>query len=77
MQDLETSNRQLDSRCTDLREAATGHEHRAKEIASELTKSNQTIERLTADNQVSKEKLKRKQAIIVRQVRLHLATMDT
>jgi hypothetical protein len=68
MQDLESSNRQLESRCVDLREASTGHEHRAKEAAAELSKSNQTIERISSDLQVSKEKLKRKQAIIVRQV---------
>lgn len=68
MQDLEQSGKQLDSRCGELREAAAGHEHRAKEAAADVSKSNHVIERLTADLQTSKDKLKRKQVIIVRQV---------
>jgi hypothetical protein len=68
VQDLEQSGKQLDSRCGELREAAAGHEHRAKEAAAEVSKSNHVIERLTADLQTSKDKLKRKQVIIVRQV---------
>jgi hypothetical protein len=45
------------------------HEHRAAEAAAELGRSNHVIERLTADVQASKDKLKRKQIIIVRQAR--------
>lgn len=68
LQDLEQSSKQLDSRCAELREAAAGHEHRSKESASQVVKSASVIERLTADLQGSKDKLKRKQVIIVRQV---------
>lgn len=69
MQDLEQSTRQLDGRCAELREAAAGHEHRSRESAAQVLKCNSVIERLTADLQTSKDKLKRKQVIIVRQVR--------
>ena len=68
LQDLEQSTKQLDSRCAELREAANGHEHRGKEAAAQVVKCNGVIERLTADLQTSKDKLKRKQVIIVRQV---------
>jgi hypothetical protein len=73
LQDLEHSLKQLEGRCGELRDAATGHEHRAKEASAEVSKSKQIIERLTADLQTSKDKLKRKQVIIVRQVRWHNA----
>ena len=69
MQDLEGSVRQLEARCEELREAASGHEHRAKEAAAEAGRSGHVVERLTGDLQAAKDKLKRKQVIIVRQVR--------
>lgn len=68
-QDLEANAKQLDARCSELRETSIGHEHRAKEAAAELAKSGQSVDRLASDLQVAREKLKRKQAIIVRQVR--------
>ena len=55
-------------RCGELRDAAAGHEQRGKEAAADVVKGNQIVERLTADLQTSKDKLKRKQVIIVRQV---------
>ena len=61
--------KQLDARCAELREAGAAHEHRAAEATAELSRSNHVVERLTADLQTSRDKLKRKQAIIVRQVR--------
>jgi chromosome segregation ATPase len=67
LQDLEGSIRQLECRCTELREAGATHEHRAAEAAAELGRSNHVIERLSGDLQTSKDKLKRKQIIIVRQ----------
>ena len=70
LQDLEASLKQSEARCSELREACAGHEQRAREAAAEVTKSSHVIERLTADLQTSKDKLKRKQVIIVRQVRM-------
>ena len=65
---METSARQLESRCSELKEASSGHEQRAKEASAEVAKGNHIIEKLTADLQNNKEKLKRKQAVLVRQV---------
>ncbi|KAL6758042.1 centriole protein [Haematococcus lacustris] len=67
VRDLEGSVRQLESRCADLRDSAAGHDQRAKDAASEVIKGNQIIEKLTNDLKMTKEKVKRKQAIIVRQ----------
>ena len=44
--DLETSARQLDSRCNDLKEAASSSELRAKDAQAEVLKGNQVIEKL-------------------------------
>lgn len=46
IRDLESSVRQLEERCSDLRGVAAGHEARAKEAAQEVAKANQAVERL-------------------------------
>jgi hypothetical protein len=45
--DLEAAGKQWEARCGDLREAAAGHEARAKEAAAEVLKGNQIIEKLS------------------------------
>jgi len=65
--DLEMTVRQLEGRCADQREVSAGHEQRAKEAQAEVVKGNQIIEKLSNDLKLLKEKIKRKQAIIVRQ----------
>ena len=46
MRELETSVRQLEARCNDLRDAASGHDQRAKEAQAEVLKGNHIIEKL-------------------------------
>lgn len=65
--DLEASTRQLEERCSELKESAAGHELRAKEAAAEVLKGNRIIEKVSNDLRMAKEKAKRKQAIIGRQ----------
>eukprot|EP00798_Chlamydomonas_sp_ICE-L_P020164 gene20164-26900_t len=67
IRDLETSVRQLESRCTDLRDAAAGHDIRAKDAQAEVLKGNQIIEKLSNDIKLTKEKARRKTAIVMRQ----------
>ena len=45
--DLEASTRQLEERCSELKEASGGHEARAREEAAEVLKGNRIIEKLT------------------------------
>lgn len=45
--DLEASSRQLEERCSELKEAAVGHEVRAKEAAAEVLKGNRIIEKVS------------------------------
>ena len=45
--DLEASTRQLDERCSELKESAAGHELRAKEAAAEVLKGNRIIEKVS------------------------------
>lgn len=47
VRDLESSAKQWESRCADLKEAASSHEQRAKEASAEVLKGNQIIEKLT------------------------------
>ena len=47
MRELETSVRQLEGRCSDLRDAAAGHDQRAKDTQAEVLKGNHIIEKLT------------------------------
>eukprot|EP00891_Asterochloris_glomerata_P008911 jgi/Astpho2/8911/Aster-x0832 len=65
--DLEASTRQLEERCSELKEASGGHEARAREEAAEVLKGNRIIEKLTNDLRMAKEKGRRRQAIIARQ----------
>lgn len=46
VRELETSVRQLEGRCNDLREAAAGHEQRTKDAQAEVVKGNNIIEKL-------------------------------
>jgi|LauGreDrversion2_5_1035112.scaffolds.fasta_scaffold235191_1 uncharacterized protein YoxC len=46
VRELETSVRQLEGRCSDLREAAAGHEQRTKDAQAEVVKGNSIIEKL-------------------------------
>ncbi len=45
--DLEASSRQLEERCSELKESAVGHEVRAKEAAAEVLKGNRIIEKVS------------------------------
>ena len=45
--DLEASSRQLEERCSELKESAAGHEVRAKEAAAEVLKGNRIIEKVS------------------------------
>lgn len=45
--DLEASARQLEERCSELKESAAGHELRAKEAVAEVLKGNRIIEKVT------------------------------
>ena len=45
--DLEASTRQLEERCSELKESAAGHELRAKEAAAEVLKGNRIIEKVS------------------------------
>ncbi|GBF91102.1 hypothetical protein Rsub_04771 [Raphidocelis subcapitata] len=65
--DLEASARQWEERCGELREALAAHEARLRESAAEVLRGNSIIEKLQSDLRLSRDKLKRKQAIIVRQ----------
>ena len=47
LRDLEAAMRQLDSRCTDLRDVAVAADARGKEAQAEVLKGNQIIEKLT------------------------------
>ena len=46
VRELETSVRQLEARCADLRDASAGHDQRAKEAQAEVVKGNHIIEKL-------------------------------
>lgn len=48
--DLEASSRQLEERCSELKEAAAGHELRAKEAAAEVLKGNRIIEKVSVSS---------------------------
>ena len=48
--DLEASTRQLEERCSELKESAAGHELRAKEAAAEVLKGNRIIEKVSVSN---------------------------
>ncbi len=50
--DLEASSRQLEERCSELKESAAGHEVRAKEAAAEVLKGNRIIEKVSVSVQV-------------------------
>lgn len=67
MKALEAAGRSAEERASELKEAAAGHEARARESAGEVAKGNRIIEKLGGDLKMAKEKLRRKQAIIVRQ----------
>lgn len=43
---MEGTLRQLEERCTDLREAASGHEERARGAAAEAAKAQRAIDKL-------------------------------
>lgn len=47
LRDMEAALRQLESRCTDLREAGAASDARGKEAQAEVLKGNQIIEKLT------------------------------
>eukprot|EP00878_Enallax_costatus_P015722 GHUV01016473.1.p1 GENE.GHUV01016473.1~~GHUV01016473.1.p1 ORF type:complete len:465 (+),score=180.96 GHUV01016473.1:3033-4427(+) len=76
LSDLEAAAKQWESRCADLRDLVAGHESRCKEAAAEVMKGNDIIEKLQTDVRLLKEKVKRKQAILVRQEE-ELASRDT
>lgn len=67
VKDLEAATSQWEERCNDLKHNLLQKEAQAKEAATEVMKGNQIIEKLTSDLRLAKEKVKRKQAIIVRQ----------
>ncbi|KAI8471988.1 MAG: centriole protein [Monoraphidium minutum] len=67
LSDLEGAARQWEERCSELREALGAHEQRLKESAAEVLKGNQIIEKLQSDLRLARDKVKRKQAILVRQ----------
>lgn len=46
VRDLEAGMRQLEERCTELKEAAAGHEERARAASAEVLKGNRIIEKL-------------------------------
>jgi len=48
--DLEASSRQLEERCSELKESAAGHELRAKEAAAEVLKGNRIIEKVSVSD---------------------------
>lgn len=45
--DLEASTRQLEERCSELKESSAGHELRAKDAAAEILKGNRIIEKVS------------------------------
>ena len=51
--DLEASTRQLEERCSELKESAAGHELRAKEAAAEVLKGNRIIEKVSVSTTLS------------------------
>ena len=51
--DLEASTRQLEERCSELKESAAGHELRAKEAAAEVLKGNRIIEKVSVSTPLS------------------------
>ncbi|GAX76067.1 hypothetical protein CEUSTIGMA_g3510.t1 [Chlamydomonas eustigma] len=67
LRELETSLRQLEGRCNDMRDTVAGHEQRAKELQAEVLKGNAGVEKLLNEVRLCKEKVKRKHAIVVRQ----------
>ena len=64
---LEASLRQVEARAEELKAAAAGHEGRAREAAAEVAKGNATIEKLSADLQTVREKLRRKASVMSKQ----------
>ena len=45
--DLEASTRQLEERCSELKESSAGHELRAKDAAAEILNGNRIIEKVS------------------------------
>ena len=55
--DLEASTRQLEERCSELKESAAGHELRAKEAAAEVLKGNRIIEKVSVSTTLSRSSM--------------------
>ncbi|MEW5299491.1 MAG: hypothetical protein WDW36_002505 [Sanguina aurantia] len=67
IRDLDAAVKTWEERCADLRLTSSGHDARAKEATAEVVKGNGIIEKLASEARVSKDKVKRKMAIVVKQ----------